>query len=70
VYNDMFLKRYLTALLKRNWGTNLKKFEGVELPGGVTMNGQQIFDEAQEEIRQIEEEMQANYSYPIDFSIG
>jgi len=70
VYNDMFLKRYLTALLKRNWGTNLKKFEGMELPGGVTMNGQQIFDEAQEEIRQIEEEMQANYSYPIDFSIG
>lgn len=70
VYNDMFLKRYLTALLKRNWGNNLKKFDGIELPGGITMNGQQIFDEANEEIRQIEEEMQLKYEMPIDFHIG
>jgi hypothetical protein len=70
VYNDMFLKRYLTALIKRNWGTNLKKFEGMELPGGVTLNGQQLFDEATEEIRQTEEEMQLKYEYPIDFHIG
>ena len=70
VYNDMFLKRYLTALLKRQWGVNLKKFEGMELPGGVTLNGQQMFDEATEEIRQTEEEMQLKYEYPIDFHIG
>jgi len=70
VYNDMFLKRYLTALIKRQWGINLKKFEGMELPGGVTLNGQQMFDEAMEEIRQTEEEMQLKYEYPIDFHIG
>ena len=70
VYNDLFLKRYLTALIKRNWGNNLKKFEGVELPGGVTMNGQQIFDEANEELLRIEEEVQSKYQDPIDFSIG
>jgi hypothetical protein len=70
VYNDMFLKRYLTALLKRQWGINLKKFEGMELPGGVTLNGQQMYDEATEEIQQIEEEMQLKYEYPIDFHVG
>jgi len=70
VYNDLFLKRYLTALIKRNWGVNLKKFEGMELPGGVTLNGQQFFDEANEEIQQIEEEMQLKYTFPIDFHVG
>lgn len=70
VYNDMFLKRYLTALIKRQWGTNLKKFEGMELPGGVTLNGQQMYDEATEEIRQIEEEMALKYEMPIDFYTG
>jgi len=70
VYNDMFLKRYLTALIKRNWGINLKKFEGMELPGGVTLNGQQMYDEATEEIRQIEEEMQLKYEMPVDFFTG
>ena len=68
VYNDMFLKRYLTALMKRQWGTNIKKFEGMQLPGGVTINGQQSFDEANEEINQIEEQMQARYEMPpMDF---
>ena len=68
VYNDMFLKRYLTALIKRQWGTNIKKFEGMQLPGGVTINGQQIFDEANEEIQRIEEEMQSRYEMPpMDF---
>ena len=68
VYNDMFLKRYLTALIKRQWGTNIKKFEGMQLPGGVTINGQQIFDEANEEIQKIEEEMQSRYEMPpMDF---
>jgi hypothetical protein len=70
VYNDIFVKRYLTALIKRQWGINLKKFEGMELPGGVTMNGQQMYDEAIEEIQRIEEEMQTNYSMPPDFFVG
>ena len=68
VYNDMFLKRYLVALIKRQWGTNIKKFEGVQLPGGVTINGQQIYDEAVEEIKEIEEQMQSRYEMPpMDF---
>jgi len=70
VYNDMFLKRYLTALIKRQWGINLKKFEGMELPGGVTLNGQQMYDEATEEIERIEEEMQLKYEFPVNFFVG
>jgi len=70
IYNDMFLKRYLTALIKRQWGINLKKFEGLELPGGITLNGQQIYDEATEEIRQVEEEMQLKYEMPANFFVG
>lgn len=64
VYNDMFLKRYLTALIKKNWGTNLKKFGGMQLPGGVEMNGQDIYQEAEEEIKDIEETMQLKYEMP------
>ena len=68
VYNDIFLKKYLTALIKRQWGTNLKKFGGLQLPGGVEINGQQIYDEANEEIKEIEEQMQSRYEMPpLDF---
>jgi hypothetical protein len=70
VYNDMFLKRYATALIKRQWGENLKKFAGVQLPGGVTLNGQVIFDEALDEIAKIEEEMQSRFELPVDFLVG
>jgi len=70
VYNDMFLKRYLTALIKRQWGINIKKFDGMQLPGGVTMNGQQIYDEANEEIQKIEEEVQLKYEMPPAFYVG
>jgi hypothetical protein len=70
VYNDMFLKRYATALIKRQWGENLKKFSGVQLPGGVTLNGQQIYDEALEEIEKIEEEMQSRFELPPMFITG
>lgn len=70
VYNDMFLKRYATALIKRQWGTNLKKFQGMQLPGGVQMDGQRMFEEASEEIRQIETEMQSRYELPVDFMVG
>ena len=70
VYNDMFLKKYTTALIKRQWGENLKKFEGVQLPGGVTLNGRAIYDEAVEEIRKIEEEMNLKWELPPDGMIG
>lgn len=70
VYNDGWLKKFCTALIKQQWGTNLKKFEGVQLPGGVTLNGQKIFDEATEEIQNLKEEVQNTYQEPIDFFTG
>lgn len=70
VYNDMFVKQYSTALIKQQWGSNLIKFEGMVLPGGVTMNGRQLYDDATEEIRLIRETMQVNYEEPADFMIG
>ena len=70
VYNDMFLKNYLTALIKRQWGLNLIKFEGMQLPGGVTLNGRQIFDDAKEEIAKLEEEMQLKHEMPPHFIVG
>jgi hypothetical protein len=70
IYNDMFIKKYATALIKMQWGTNMKKFEGVQLPGGVTLNGQQIYNEAREEVDNIRQEMLTTYSLPIDFCIG
>lgn len=70
VYNDMFLKRYVTALFKRQWGANLIKYQGVSLPGGVTLDGRQLFDDATTEIREIEEQMQSRFQLPIDFMVG
>jgi len=70
VYDDMWLKRYTTALIKRQWGENMKKFGGIALPGGVTLNGDQIFQEAITEIAQIEEQMQLNYELPPSFMVG
>jgi len=70
VYNDMFLKMYTTALIKRQWGENMKKFGGIQLPGGVILNGQQVYDEAVEEIKQIETEMQLKSELPVDFMVG
>ena len=70
VYNDMFLKRYCTALIKRQWGENLKKFSGVQLPGGVTINADQIYQDALTEITQIESEMQSRFELPVDFFTG
>jgi hypothetical protein len=70
VYDDMFLKKYSTALIKRQWGENMKKFGGLQLPGGVTLNGDQIFQEAVAEINAIEEEMQLKYELPPSFMVG
>jgi len=70
VYNDMFLKRYCTALFKRQWGENIKKFDGVQLPGGVVLNGDKIYQEAIDEIKVIEDEIQLRFELPVDFFTG
>ncbi len=70
VYNDTFLKEYATALIKLQWGTNLKKFEGVQLPGGVTLNGQKIFDEASEELKVLRDEIRNTWELPVDMFVG
>lgn len=70
VYNDRWVKMYSTALIKKQWGMNLKKFGGIQLPGGVQLNGQQIYDEADAEIQKLEQEMQDKYELPPEFSIG
>jgi hypothetical protein len=70
VYNDMFLKKYATALIKQQWGSNLSKFSGVQMPGGVTLDGVRILQEANEEIAKIEEEMQLRYELPPEFITG
>ena len=70
VYNDYYLKKYLTALMKRQWGANLLKFEGMQMPGGVTFNGRQLFDDANEELQRLEEEVRLNWEEPVDFYTG
>jgi hypothetical protein len=70
VWDDRFLKRYATALIKYQWGSNLSKFAGVQMPGGVTLDGPRIMEEAQREIDKIEEEMQSYNVLPSDFIMG
>lgn len=70
VWDDPWLKKYSTALVKRQWGENLKKFEGMQLPGGVTFNGQKIWEEAIEEINKLEDEVIMDYSLPVTDMIG
>jgi hypothetical protein len=70
IYNDRLLKRYVTALIKKQWGENLKKFEGISMPGGVSFNGQKIWDEAVEEIQAMESEMISSYSLPVTDMLG
>jgi hypothetical protein len=68
VYNDSFLKRYLTALIKRQWGQNLIKFNGVKLPGGIELNGRQLYDDAERELAEIQSRMSMDYELPpLDF---
>ena len=70
IYDDRLLKEYVTALIKRQWGANLSKFEGVQLPGGVSMRGAEIFSEANEEVQRIEEKVLLEYELPINFIVG
>lgn len=64
VYNDRFIKKYLTATMKRQWGQNLIKFQGVKLPGGIELNGRQIYDDAVQELKEIQEQMLSTYEIP------
>mgnify|MGYP001062656294 FL=1 len=70
VYNDLYLKKYLTALIKRQWGANMMKFDGFQLPGGITMNGRQMFEDAIEEIAGLEEECRLMWAMPDNFLMG
>ena len=64
VYNDSFVKRYLTAAIKKQWGQNLIKFQGVKLPGGVELNGRAIYEDGQRELDEIKQKMSSDYELP------
>ena len=70
VYNDPFLKRYFTALCKKQWGMNLIKFQGVQLPGGIQLNGRQIYDDGVRELDEIRAKMSSDYEMPPLDMIG
>ena len=70
VFNDMFVKEYTTALIKQQWGQNLVKFEGMQLPGGVVLNGRQIYDDATGEIQTLRENIRLEHEFPPDFFVG
>ena len=70
VFNDMFVKEYTTALIKQQWGTNLIKFEGMQLPGGVILNGRQIYDDATGEIEALRQRVRDEHELPPDFFVG
>ncbi len=70
IYNDTFVKLYLTSLIKRQWGQNLIKFNGVRLPGGIELNGRQIYDDAIRELDEIKQKMSQEYELPPLDCIG
>ena len=70
IYDDIYLKRYATTLLKKQWGANLSKFNGVTMLGGVTMNGETLYSQAVEEQNKLEEEIQLAFELPINYMIG
>ena len=70
VYNDIWLKRYTTQLIKRQWGANLSKFNGVAMIGGVTLNGQQIYTEALQDIEKLETEIRTSFELNPAMMIG
>ena len=70
IWGDRWLARYATALIKRQWGSNITKFEGMQLPGGLTFNGAKIYDDAEAEIQKLEEEVLSPYSLPVQDMVG
>lgn len=69
-WGDRWLARYATALIKRQWGSNITKFNGIQMPGGITFNGEKIYNDAIEEITKLEAEMISSYSLPVTDMIG
>ena len=69
-WNDFFLKKYLTSLIKRQWGQNLIKFKGTKLPGGIELNGREIYDDAEKELEAITSKMSTDYELPPYDFIG
>jgi hypothetical protein len=70
IYDNMFIKEFTTALIKQQWGANLIKFEGMQLPGGVTLNGRQIFEDAMQDIERLQERLRLEFEEPVDFFVG
>ena len=70
LFDDIFLKKYLIQLIKKQWGTNLSKFQGVAMLGGVQMNGEQIYSQAQDEINKLEEQIQLSFELPPNYMVG
>lgn len=70
VFDDRWIKHYATALIKRQWGENLRKFQGVTLPGGINLNGDNIYQDALQEITKLEDEMQSKYELPPEMMMG
>ena len=70
IFDDIFLKRYATTLIKQQWGANLSKFSGVAMLGGVTMNGETIYTQALEEKNKLEEQIQLTFELPVNYMIG
>lgn len=69
IWNEQWLKKYVTSLFKRQWAVNIKKFSGIQLPGGVTLDGDKLYAEAIQEIKDLEDEM-LNKAAPLDFFLG
>jgi hypothetical protein len=70
VWSDRWLQKFATCLIKQQWGNNLKKFEGMTMPGGIKFNGQQIYDEANQEREKMEQDMITGYSLPVTDLVG
>lgn len=70
IYNDRFIKAYTTALIKQRWGANMSKFEGMQLPGGITLNGAAIYEAATAELQELKEGLRLEGELPIDFYVG
>ena len=70
IFNDILLKRYVTASIKQQWGANLSKYNNVTLPGGLSYNGAEIYQQATDELNQIEETLQDKYELPPDIMVG
>lgn len=70
IYMDEFVREYTYSLIKLQWGTNLKKFSGIQMPGGVVLNGQQIYDEAKQELEDLRERVKKEFQLPPDFLVG